>query len=176
MGGLGCGSCSDNTFGCGGCSGMGDGEQERRFPTVEKVLIDYIVAMVKTGQDFYISPELNSSTVSRTDIMGVGVGLGEDKPQPTNWLSSIIAVATKVGTAVVAAAPAIAKLAGTSQQIQAAYQANQQLARQQAQIPNQIASQTVSAVQQDVLGTGMNSSTLLLVGGGLLALVLLTKK
>ncbi len=164
MAGFGCGSCGTG-LGCGSCGGMGDADSERRFPSVERVLIDYIKAKSAAGESWYLSPELNDTTLSMSDIQGLGFW--------AQALAMVTKVASTVGSAVVKAAPAVAQIAGTSAQIRAA---NAQMQSSGTIIPNQIAQQVANATKQDVLGLGMSTQTMLLVGGGLLALILLTKK
>lgn len=178
--------------GCG-CTGLGNASipaagliggnyVSRRFPTVEKVLGHYIADCLKSGKPFWISDQLNSDALEHmkphADAIRAAVG---DLPQGFGQLefipaiiSAIAGAAGSIGSAALAAAPAIASIAGTAAQVNAANAANQALAQQRIAIPQAVAPQVISGVQNDI--GGIPTNTILLFGAGALLFIVAMKK
>lgn len=163
--------------------GLG-GAIPRRFPTVEKVLAKWIADQIRAGNYYYISPELNSDVqaaqgVTPEMITGMypnNAGLGQFEFLPAIF-AAIGSVATTVGTTVAAVAPSVASIVGTVASIKTINAANNRLAQQTPAVvvPTSAATQTVQAVQQDLLSQLGITPTMAMLGiGGLVAILLLT--
>lgn len=180
---------------CHALGGAADGPptsfivQPRRFPNVERVFAEYIAAHLRSGQPFYINPDLNSTSLAGVDPaelldmfpthkITAGAGMGQFEFLIPIF-SAIAGAASAAGTAIIAAAPAIGSLAGSvSALTQVGMVANNLLAsgNQPTIIPVSIAAQTAQAAGADAKG-GVNLSTndLLLIGGGLVIVLLLAR-
>lgn len=58
--------------GCGCSSGFG-AASGRRYPSVEKVLSDYVAAKQAAGQYFWINPELNTSVLRQQNFGDISI-------------------------------------------------------------------------------------------------------
>jgi hypothetical protein len=152
-----------------------------RFPNIERTLAQYIARCLKTGEFFYISDELNSKTLEPyrpyaddilTEYGSVGLGfLAFLAP----IFSAVAGSAAVIGKTAIALAPSVAATAGSIAAIKQISAINKANKVNGVQVPTSIAPQVSNAIQQDVLGTGMSSGTLLLLAAGFGALLLLRR-
>ena len=134
-----------------------------RFPTLEKVIIAYIRDKLDKGERFYISPELNSDALEPAYTMGFWQAI----------LAAVTTAASTAGSAIVAAAPQIAQIAGSVAQMRAGGAANGRLAAtgSPVTIPQQLQPAAVAAVQQDLFGISPTMLALIAAGVAVIALV-----
>lgn len=177
--GCGCGTCCASCASKGKLNGYGDASVSQ-FPRIEAILLKYVLAQLKAGNDFYISPSVNSQ-VLRSHYMG----------QFDDILSAVESLAGNVGQAVGLASsisgggdilkngliPGLLSSGGssapatTSDQITAQVIAN--LQADGINLPSSVANQTVGAGLADLFGP--REMPFWLVGGGILLLVLLMR-
>jgi hypothetical protein len=150
---------------------LGEAGTDRRFPAVEKALLVYIRDKLRTGESFYISPELNSDALRGVDPdeFSRATGLGFFQAV----IAAVATAASAIGSAAVAAAPSIASIYGSAAAIKTANAANKTLATSGIAIPNAAAPQIMGAVQQDIMG--ISPSLLMLLGGGAVIFLLARK-
>lgn len=174
-------------YGPGGFSGIG----ENAYPRLTNVFADYMREKIARGEPFYLSPEVNSNTLT-ADKTGFSVDGQQSSGMGFFFVPFLLAaagVAAKVAPVVIAAAGAKAavdtaaanKKAASAAQAQAQAQATAEaeaaaaaaaLRSQQVAIPPAIQTQVVSAAKADVFG-GVDKNLLLAGAIGLVALLLL---
>jgi len=134
-----------------------------RFPTLEKVMLAYIREKLEKGERFYISPDLNSDALEPAYNMGFWQAI----------LAAVTTAASTAGSAIVAAAPQIAQIAGNLAQMRAGAAANNRLAATGSPVnmPASMQPAAVAAVQQDLFGTLTPYIPIIAVGVALLALL-----
>lgn len=164
---LGCGpggSC------CGQCAGMaGALDLSQEYPRTFNVIKRYVDSKVANGEDFFLTDQVNSATVT---------------PDQLGFLTAIIgaisAIAGSVGTVAGAAASIKALKAGKgsssdvdSVAAQITPLVQQKLAAQGISLPGEIAQQATAAGILDTFGT--ENKPIVIAGLGLIGVVVLSK-
>ncbi len=160
--------------------------QPRRFPNLERVFARYIADCISNGVPFYINAQLNTAALKGLDPVelmqmfpDLKGGLGQFEFLFPIF-TAIAAAASTTGTAILAAAPGIASIAGSvSALTSAGISANNvlQASNQPTIIPAAIIPQAAAATARDVGGLGgLSTNAVLLVGGGLVLLLFLARR
>jgi hypothetical protein len=126
-------------------------------------MLAYIREKLEKGERFYISPDLNSDALEPAYNMGFWQAI----------LAAVTTAASTAGSAIVAAAPQIAQIAGNLAQMRAGSAANGRLAASGSPvtIPPGMQPAAVAAVQQDLFGISPTMLALIAAGVAVIALV-----